>query len=244
MDSRTMLITFEELLRNVNPDLEFDTNIDTDVVFTFLTRAQEEYITQNFLLGDNIVDNINSIRKRSDVLRNTIKRADIRTISSANQLDDGGYLATIDATDYWMFLSGVLINAGLPTNNKGSSITAVDFELLNHYDISKKIRTVNNEPVVKNIPIVLEGETEITGSKYGQFVFYLGKEYEDAIGGASIANSSCNIIYLAHPPAITTAQDCILAASTHNDIVKMAVNIFIREYKYSIQGIDPVKDNG
>ena len=99
MTSRDMLVTFEELLRTQNPDAEFDTNINTDVIYTFLTRAEQEYITLNFLSGDSIIDNINAIRKRSDVLRKLIKRTGIDPITNAdyptgNKLADGGYIAT------------------------------------------------------------------------------------------------------------------------------------------------------
>ena len=235
MTSRDMVIAFEELVRNTNPDLEFDINMNSDVIYSVISRAQEEYITTNFLLGDSIIDNINNIRKRSDVLRKIIKRSDATVAASATSKQvDGGYLATIDESDYRIFLSGVLTHASLPTNDKGSSIKAVELDLINHYDLQKKVRTINNEPVLKQVPIVLEGDDT--------FVFYLGKEYYDALD-STISACSFDIIYLAHPPAITSAQNPSLSESTHNDIVKLATEIFIKEYKYLL-GTSTTKPNG
>lgn len=238
MTGREMLINFEEYLRNTNPELEFDTNINTDVAYSLLTRAQEEYITQNFLLGDSLQDNINAVRRRSDILANIIKRtapADITVAASATSKQiDGGYLAEITNSDYWMFLSGVFTHDDLSTNDKGAPVKAIDLELVNHYDLQKKIRTLDNEPVLKNVPIVIEGVSK--------FVFYLDSSYI-AILDAVITNSEIGVIYLARPTGIDGTTPSELAASTHNDIVKLAVEIFVREYKYKL-GIDTTKPNG
>ena len=227
MDSRAMLIAFEDLLRTTNPDLQYDKNIDTKIVYDFLTRAQEEYISAMFLAGDSIQDNINAVRKRSDVLRKLIKRTDatVAAISTSKQ-GDGGYLAKITETDYWMFLSGVLLHSLLPNTNNGSTIDAVELDLINHYDLQNKIRTINNEPILTNVPIVLEGDDS--------FVLYLDKDYSTLIE-ATITNTTFNIIYLAFPDAITGSVPASLAVSTHNDIVKLAVDIYIAEYKYKLK---------
>lgn len=238
MDSRSMYIAFEELLRNTNPELALDTDINTDVAFQFLTRAQEEYISENFLLGDSLLENINAIRKRSDVLRNIIKRSEVTIASAATSKQvDGGYFASISNSDYWMFLSGVLSDSNLSIDNKGSDQTAMELELINHYDLQKKVRTINNEPIFKYIPIVLEGENG--------FVFYLDKERLAQIGEINVAGIAFEIIYLAHPVDIKLggSNEPSLPPSTHNDIVKLAVNTFITEYKYRL-GIDTTKPNG
>jgi len=231
MTGREMLIRFEELLRNTNKDLEFDENISTEVIYSILTRAQEEYIIQNFLLGDSIKDNINAIRRRSDVLSKIIKRTvagDITVAASATSKQiDGGYLATITNANYWVFLSGVLTHADLTSsqNDKGAPINSLELELINHYELNKKVRTLTNEPVIKKVPIVLEGANK--------FVFYLSKENIAEID-ASIASTVFGIIYLARPTGIDGTNASELADSTHNDILKLAVEMFLREYKYKL----------
>lgn len=232
MNSRGMQIAFEELIRTTNPDLEFDITINTDVIFTFLSMAQIEKIGLDFLTGDSIKDNINAIRKRSDVLRNIIQRTTTTSVHSVQ--GDGGYAAIFNASDYWMFLGGIASHASFPTNNKGSDQTVIELDLINHYDLQKKVRTVNNEPIYKYIPIVLEGTNG--------FVFYLDKEKFDAVGG-SINTVDFEITYLAYPPDITLAQDPSLPESTHNDIVKLAVERFIIDYKYKLN-VASTKPNG
>lgn len=233
MDSRTALITFEELVRNTNPDLEFDINMNTDSIFTFISMAQKLYISDNFLAGDNIQENINAIRRRSDILRQIIKRT---TSTSVHIIQtDNGYSAVISASDYWMFLSGIMSHSGLPTNNKGSDKTIIELDLINHYDLQKKVRTINNEPVYKYIPIVLEGSNG--------FVFYLDKDQITGIGGANVNDIVFSIIYLAEPPDITLSQGFSLPDSTHYDIIKRSVEMFIVDYKYKL-GIDTTKQNG
>jgi len=233
-----MLVAFEELLRNTNPELEFDTNINTDVTYYILTRAQEEYITQNFLSGDSIQDNINAIRRRSDILANIIKRNATGEVtvaaSGTSKQIDGGYQAVITNTDYWMYLSGVFTHVGLTTTDTGSTIKAIDLELINHYDLQNKVRTISNEPVLKKVPIVIEGANK--------FVFYLSKENVIALD-AIISASEIGLIYLATPSEIhgyvneEDTGNSELASSTHNDIVKLAVDILIREYKYLLGDI-------
>lgn len=315
MTSREMLITFEELLRTTNPDLEFDVTINTDLAYTLLSRAQKEYVEINFLNGDTIQDNVNAIRKRSDVLRKLIKRTD--TTGTHTLLSDGGYSAIFDASDYWMFMSGTMYHSSLTTNDKGSTNKIMELDLINHYDLQKKIRTINNEPVYKYIPIVLENiiktgnddiqitgltingtdvtvsgtadaliditvtltdgidsdsdvvtsgndgtfsvtfdVTEWTSTNYSStatstsgsgtsadgFVFYLDKEKYDTIG-STINAATFNIIYLAYPTGIDGSNDSELASSTHHDIVKLAVDIFLKEYKFLLGQINK-KPNG
>lgn len=228
MDIRSALITFEELIRNTNPDLEFDININTDTVLTLFTMAERRYVEETFLTGDSIKDNIDAIRVRSDILRNLIKRSQNVTINST-PLRDGGYETTINESDYWMFLSGVLYNGGLVGlgENKGAENGVVELDLINHYDLQKKIRTNNNEPVYKYIPIVIEDSVS--------FVFYLDVDHKTNIGSdALVAGSTIEIIYLAEPPEITLSSGFSLPSSTHYTIVKMAADIFLTEYKYKL----------
>lgn len=240
MTSRQMQIAFEEYIRNTNPDLEFDTNINTDVIFQFLTRAQEEYVTENFLIGDTIQDQINAIRKRSDVVKNLIKRgAAVQTYTLQN---DGGYLGTfgtdvttpVALTDYWMFLSGVLISSDLPDTTVGNNADKkIELDLINHYDLQKKVRTVNNEPVYKYTPITLEDENK--------FTFYLDKEQDAAI--ATKNNIKFHIIYLAKTTAIDLNTEPILSVQTHNAIVEKAAETYMSQYKTRL-GINTTKPNG
>jgi hypothetical protein len=227
MTGREMLIKFEDLLRTSNPEIEFDVNINADLIYTFLTKAQESYIVENFLIGDSIQDNINAIRKRSDVLRKIIKRTSSSTVNPT-QLTDGGYEVTIvtSGDDYWMFLFGVLSNDDLVPTDLGSSIKSVELELINHYDLSKKLRTITNEPVLKRIPIVLEGDDK--------FVMYLSEEYNTQISVDIDSNTTFEIIYLSYPPVIDEDNDCSLAQSTHYEIVELAIKSFRFEYQKMI----------
>lgn len=234
MNSRQMLINFEDLIRTTHPELEFDITINTDLVYSLLSRAEQEYVVQNFLMGDSIIDNINAIRKNSSVLKNLIKRTTTTTVTSDSIQHDGGYLVNILDSNYWMFLSGTMYHPSLPPDDKGSDRTIVELDLINHYDLQKKVRTTSNEPVYKYIPIVLEGNAS--------FVFYLDKEKYDAMK-SSIAKTTFGIVYLATPTGITGTLQPSLAVSTHNDIVKLAVDIFIKEYKFLLGSINK-KPNG
>ena len=265
-----MLVLFEELLRATNPDLEFDITINTDLAYSMLSRAQEEYIKQNIIIGDSIKDQVNAIRQRSDVLRKLITRGS--AVQSFELKGDGGYeaefgteitgdgsslVASTALTNYWMFLSGTMAHISLPVNEVGFSgykdtsgtydgafnlyspekWPRIELDLIDHYDLQKKVRTVNNEPVFKYIPILLEGDDK--------FSFYLDKEKYEAIE-SDIENTVFHINYLAKPTKIsgsTTENNQSLVPSTHIDIVKIAVDTFIREYKFLLPQINK-KPNG
>lgn len=263
MTGREMLIQFEDLIRTTNPDLEFDITINTDLVYSLLSRAQQEYVVQNFLMGDNIVDNINAVRKHSDVLRKLIKRTETAILPSDTNTyyvatGDGGYsaifgISNVKCNDYWMFLSGTmysseLTSSGILNPNRGANNGVVELDLINHYDLQKKIRTISNDPVFKYIPIVLENVSRTNGETityYDGFVFYLDKEKITSIN-THIEQVTFNIIYLALPDNIdssTTEAKQQLPPSTHNDIVKAALEIFLKEYKYLLGSIKK-NDNG
>jgi hypothetical protein len=258
MTGREMLVGFEELIRTTNPDLEFDVTINTDLVYSILSRAQQEYVTQHFLMGDNIVDNINAVRKHSDILRKLIRRTNTAIMAADSPAyyvasGDGGYSAVFGTSnvaldDYWMFLSGnmyssFLVDSAIISPARGANNGIVELDLINHYDLQKKIRTINNEPVFKYIPIVLENVSRtLSGNttNYDGFVFYLDREKETALSG-HLENATFNIIYLSFPDDIdssTTEALQSLPPSTHNDIIKLAVDIFLKEYKYLLGSIN------
>lgn len=239
MTGRDMLVQFEDLIRTTNKDLEFDVTINTDLVYSLLTRAELQYIIENFLISDSVKDNINAVRRHSDIFRNIIKRTTATVGQEA--LGDGGYSATFDEDDYWMFMSGIIKHPDFPRDDRGfgggdssnpnyasssSMWPKIELDLINHFDLQKKVRTTKNEPVYKHIPIVLEGTNN--------FVFYLDKERSAIDTTSTIV---FEIIYLAKPAGISEISPPSLSYSTHTEIVKLAVDIFLKEYKFLLGSI-------
>jgi hypothetical protein len=222
MTVREMQIAFDMQIQLIYQKLEIEEKPDSYTILYFLNRAQENYIKENFLSKGQIKDNIEYIQKRSDTLKNLISRyteTESTTALDATEVDGGIELSL--PSDYLYYIKSF----SYATNDLSSPSTKVwtPNRVVGHDEIDNITTGLFNTPILRKPCIVFEeNDTAI-----------LYKDQDTAIYNYSF-------IYLRKPLELTietavedeTTIECELDEYTHQDIVELAVKMFIEDYKF------------
>lgn len=224
MTVRQMQIAFDMHIQLVMQELEIDQKPDSYTVLYFLNRAQENYIKEFFLSKGQIEDNIEFIQKRSDTLRNIISRytgTESPTALTSTEPDGGIELSL--PTDYLYYIKSY----SYATNALSSPVTKTwtPNRIINHSELDKVTNGLNNTPILRKPCVVFEEDEKI----------FLYKDVDTDIFNISY-------IYLRKPLQLTietpvvdqSTNTCELDNSTHQDIVELAVKMFVEDYKFKL----------
>lgn len=224
MTAREMQIAFDMHIQLVYAALEIDEKPDSYTILYFLNRAQENYIKQNFLNNGQIKDNIEYLQKRSDTLRNLIVRYTDTESTDAIDTDtvDGGITLSLP-DDYLYYIKSFSYStnslAGVTTK------TWTPNRVVGHNEIDMITSGLFNAPILRKPCVVFEESDNI--------ILYADRDTD-------IYNIS--YIYLRKPLTITietavedeTTNTCELDEYCHQDIVELAVQMFIEDYKFKL----------
>lgn len=230
MNVLEMVYQFQKLLETVDSTYEVEQKIDTDTIIQFLNTAYQRYINQEFLSKDTMSDNIDHLQKRSADLKNLIKRASATcTAIGFGPYTGIGYTVSLTSIpDYLYYMrSDSYINrtAIYPTGT--GQYAWINNTIAKSYDeVEKVLTTPFNKPVVREPLVIFEQNDTIilivdsyttlnTDEGQGLYLTYLAKPK-----------------YLSLVDSATTTTTCELAWQTHEEIVKQAVEIYVKEYKY------------
>lgn len=224
MTVREMQIAFDMHAQLVYSNLEIEEKPDSYTVLYFLNRAQELYLKENFLNKGQIQDNIEYIQKRSDTLRNLISRhtgAESPTAITSTEVDGGIELDL--PTDYLYYIKSF----SYATNALTSPSTKVwtPNRVVGHDEVDRITDGLFNKPILRKPCVVFEeGEKIILYKDQDTSVFnvsyiYLRKPLE---------------LSIETPVANETTNTCELDSYTHQDIVELAVKLFIEDYKFKL----------
>lgn len=223
MTVREMQIAFDMQIQLVSDQLEVDEKPDSYTILYFLNRAQENYIKENFLQKGQIVDNIEFLQKRSDVLRRLIVRdtgTESPTAITPTEVDGGITLAL--PTDYLYYIQSFsyatndLVDGGV---NKKWSPNRV----IGHDEVDMITNGLFNKPILRKPCVVFEQDDKIV----------LYKDDDTDIFNISYTYLRKPLtMTLDTPVAGETTNECELDEYTHQDIVEMAVRMFIEDFKF------------
>lgn len=224
MTVREMQMSFDDKIQLVSREHEIKEKPDYYTIMLFLNRSQEKYIVDNFLSKAQVQTNIELIQKRSDILRNIIKRFEGTDTGAltATEVDGGIELAL--PTDYLYYIKSFSsIESTLSSAASGKLWTPN--RVINHDELDKIAANAYNSPLLRKPCVLFEEDDKLI-------------LYKDAL--TSVYNIS--YVYLRDPktltilsPGATETNTCELDASTHNEIVELAVQMFIEDYKYKLQ---------
>ena len=223
MTVREMQMAFDTRIQLVSEAEVIKTKPDSFTILQFLNRAQEKYITENYLSRGSLQDNIEFIQRRSGALRYIISRAQ-QTISSS-AMPDGGLQIDLPADFlYYMKSYSKITN----TLAEVTSFTWSPNRVINHNELDRVTNGVFNIPILREPCIVFEEETAI---------LYIDKDTALESGGTD----NYYMIYLRQPktmvlssPGSGEVTTCELDDFVHNDIVELAVQMYIIDYKYRL----------
>ena len=216
-----MHFEFQILLETMWSDFKETERPDSYTVLKFLNLAQSRYLKDKYLSNPDMKANIEFVRKKADDLRNIIKR----TISALLAGTTGpGNKRTLPLPDDYLFYirsDSKVTRTALPvvasqwTPNRETS----------YDEVENVITGVYNTPILPEPVIVFEqGDTMV--------IYY----------DTYTSISEVEVTYLRHPktmvidsPGADDTITCELAEQTHEEIVRLAVEMFAMEYKFRLQ---------
>jgi len=209
----------------VSADLEIEQKPDSYTVMYFLNRAQEKYLKENFLSEGNLQDNIEHIQKRSDTLRNLIKRFEGTESTPAIEATeaDGGIELGLP-TDYLYYIKSF----SYATNGLTSPVTKIwtPNRVVGHDEVDKIISGLFNTPILRKPCIVFEeGDKVVLYKDVDTSIYNIGYIYL-----RKPLNLSLDATDVGTPAGLT--DECELSDYTHQDIVELAVSLFIEDFKF------------
>ena len=227
MTVREMQMAFDILVQSISQNMEVEEKPDSYTIIYFLKLAELRYIKDNFLSRGNMLDNIEYVQKRSDILRNLIKRftgSESLTALSATEVDGG--IALDLPTDYLYYLK----SSSYATNTLAGVVTKTwtPNRVVGHDELDRITNGVFNAPILRKPCVVFEEDEKA--------ILYKDRD-------TSIYN--INYVYLRKPRVMSLdatavgtpvgyTNECELDPSTHMDIVELAVQLFIADYKYKL----------
>jgi len=226
MTVREMQIAFDMHIQLVSMQLEVNEKPDSYTILYFLNRAQENYIKENFLQKGQIRDNIEFLQKRSDVLRNLIERETgtaSATPLAATEVDGG---ITLDLPSNYLYYIQSFSHAESTLASGGNVRQWTPNRVVGHDEVDQITNGLFNRPILRRPCVVFEQDSKIVlykdddTSVYNIAYTYLRKPLEMSLEATGVNT----------PVGLT--NECELDSYTHQDIVEMAVQMFIEDYKF------------
>jgi hypothetical protein len=224
MTVREMQAAFDMQIQLISKTLEIQDKPDSYTILYFLNSAQDKFLRDNYLSKGRMADNIQYIQQRSDVLRNLIVR-DTQTESGtpiASTEVDGGIELDLPA-DFLYYMQSF----SYATNSLAGIESPIwtPNRLVEHSEVDSVVGALFNKPILRK-PCVLFEEND-------KAILY--KDIDTEIYNISY-------IYLRKPLLLTLAQtpesgytdECELDPYLHDDIVELAVKMFVEDYKYKL----------
>lgn len=226
-----MQYEFERLLETIYPDAKIEDKQDSDTVLLALNISQRRFLYEKYLSKSTIKENIEYLQKRSDDLRNLIVRGELMSPTAINTgpLSAIGY--TIDlstlANKYLFYLRSdtLLTRSGPPVVGPTASWTTN--KIVNSYEeINKIVTTIFNKPLLREPVVALESANKL---------LLVTDNFTTIASGVN--SNTIAITYLKFPKDLgftneITISTCELSEHTHEEIVRLAVDIYVKEYKF------------
>jgi hypothetical protein len=232
MNVREMQIEFERRLILINPDFDLQDRPTSDTTVSFLNRAQDLYIEENFISKDRLEDNIEYIQRRSDTLRSLISRnTGTETAAKSADFSDGGIQISVPSDYLYYIKSYSYVDGDAAGNNvylTNGSKEWIPNRVGTHEEIEKIVSNSFNTPILRKPCVLFEESNKLI-------------LYKDS--NTNVYNFE--LVYLRDPKKMTVTATgvgtptnetnvCELPVGAHEDVVDLAVKVFIEEYKYKL----------
>lgn len=241
-----MQVEFERLTQLANPDYVVNNKLDSDTIFYFLNAAQERFIKLNYMSLDNLKQTVENLRKNTDTFKALVVN---KTLTDSTALEDGikgKRFALPNTVDDMFFLylrshsyvSGTYMDIPDKVGEIDNS-AVVPNKLITQDEVEKILVSYFNLPILRQPCAVLESSLD-------------NKTYIVVYTDTYTTLKKCNITYIRKPKKFnvlkpTGSKDivdaCELSENVHQDIVELAVDMFITEGAYRLYGGNKPKDN-
>lgn len=228
MTVREMQMAFETRLQLISQRHEIKEKPDSFTILQFLNKAQDDYLITNFLSKESLQDNVELIQKRSDVLRNLIKRTEnleSSTPITPTEVDGGIQLAL--PTDYLYYIKSFCYATN--TLNGTTTKTWTPNRVVKHDELEKIMGGITHKPILRKPCVVFEEDDKLVLYKDRDTdIFNIGYLYLRRPRNLSLQATAPDV------PTVGETNVCELDEYTHTEIVELALEKFIVDYKYRL----------
>jgi hypothetical protein len=231
MVGRQMQVEFERLIQLINPEYVIEKKIDSDTIFYFLNVAQERFIKQNYLSIDNTRDSYEHLKKNTDSFKSLITTVTTSTAGTVITNQSANSYAL--PTNFFLYLRSSCLVTG--TYMAITTPALVPNKFVTQEEVENISVSYFNSPILRQPCALLTDETLDI--------------YHDSL----TTLTACSITYIRNPLKIThttavtdvSTLTCELSSNVHQEIVELAVDIFISEavYRLSSNPRQKQKDN-
>jgi len=225
-----MQVEFERSIQLINPEYAVSKKIDSDTIFYFINAAIDRYIKQNYLSIDNTRGSFENLKKNTDAFKGLIITKDLGTVTtniSSNYPDGKRYpLPITDDSAFFLYLRSSSKVYGTYMDIKEENATWVPNKFIIHDEVENILTSYFNKPILRQPCVLLEASID-------------NISYLSVFTDSYTTVTGCECTYIRKPKKVTvqgTPQDCELSENVHQEIVELAVNIFITEAAYRLSG--------
>lgn len=231
MNARAMQLEFERLVQLVNPEYTILNKLDSDTIFYFLNAAQNRFIKLNYMSIDNVRGSIENMRKVNDAFKRLIVNVDLTEVQSIQTgLYGKKYVIPDDATSkFFLYLRSISYVGGTYMDLPADSKTPVPNRLIENEEVDSILPSYFNRPILRNPCCVLEADIK-------------GNTYLTVYTDSYTTLNGVNITYIRMPKKFNVilgpnmVGECELDENVHQDIVELAVEMFVTEAAYRVSG--------
>ena len=227
MDYRQMQIEFERLVQTINPEYITSKKLDSDTIFYFLNAAQDRFIKHNYLEMDNTKDSNENLKKNIDSFKALIITKDLlKGISISDNYKYGSkfLLPKSNGVEFFLYLRSSSKVYGTYLSITEPNAFWVPNKFITQNDVDSVLVSYYNKPILRQ-PCVLLESVDSSDSYLAVYV------------DSFTTLTGCECTYIRRPKKISITgvpQSCELSDSVHQEIVELAVNIFITEGAYKL----------
>lgn len=226
MNAKQMQIEFERRLQLISPDLTIDNKPTSDTIFSFLNAATERYIYICFVGDDQLEGFTRGFKKNTDAIKSLL--VDIELFQSGQTF--AGFprfrLPFNDNDEYLLYVKSNSKVRG--TYKQYSTEVLVENEMVKYEDLAKYQTTAYNKPIIIKPAVALFSD------------YVTNYNYLVVAVDSYTTLDSVVLTYYRKPRKFNTitgsniVSQCELPESEHNNIVELAVDMFISENKYKL----------
>jgi len=222
---------FETLLQTSSPIFNDSEKPDTDVIFRFLNEAQIKYIKEKYLSAPTFYERTKVIGNSINDLKNLIKSITLTNVTTTPLTNTLLFKPT--TTFVWHYISATgVISRTYPYT---TATTLIDLMPIEAGEVNRYLTTSINKPLIL-VPVFTQTNND-TEDSYNSISSLMVIHDSYTTYSASNTKAHCLVtprqLILDATDVATETEVCELADYLHEDIVRLAVDLF-EQQKYKL----------
>lgn len=225
---------FETKVSLIDPTLQIEDKLTSDIIFQFLNAYTRRYVKQSYLQADEVLDGTRAQKGNIDAINSLLTRKQLFHQQDVRDTDKYSKQFILPE-DYFLYVRSNSLVTSTYANQHLKEVGVLPNEMISIEDADKVITTPYNRIILRNPQVIMMSNKD--------------KMCMNVIHDAYTTISSIDLVYYRLPKLFnvigvndTTVLDhCELPDSVHNEIVDGAVEMFVTEAKYRLNMKDANK---